>query len=156
MTSCIFRPALGCCSLYILYIITIEHKTFEALKPGMYWHFCLSPGQVIKCRKSVKILNDLYFYLDCSTTIYEPMITTIPFRRCDESNLGVSTFCSLDNQNLPYPTKFSQQVINEYNIRPPPIPKFVDVSRILFKSVTYPCHYISITLYLTRHSWYFP
>ena len=52
---------------------------------------------------------------DCSNTIYEPMITTVPFRKCDESNLGVSWLCNIDNTKLPNPTKFAQQVTYNFS-----------------------------------------
>jgi hypothetical protein len=53
------------------------------------------------------------------------MITTIPFRRCDESNLGISRFCSLDDSKLPNPTKFSKQVLDEFKARLPPLPPYI-------------------------------
>jgi len=58
-----------------------------------------------------------YCLPDCSTTIYEPSLYTIPFRRCDSGNLGVSRFCALNNKNLPQPMKFATQLSNEYRAR---------------------------------------
>ncbi len=46
--------------------------------------------------------------------MYEHMVTTIPFRRCDSSNFGVSQFCSLGNKNLLRPNKFAAQIEKEY------------------------------------------
>ena len=37
---------------------------------------------------------------DCSNTIYDPSITSVPFRRCDSSNLGVSHLCNLDDSRF--------------------------------------------------------
>ena len=54
---------------------------------------------------------------DCSATIYEPFITATTFRRCDSSNLGVSRLCNLDNKELPQPTKYGTQVLDEYYSR---------------------------------------
>ena len=54
---------------------------------------------------------------DCSTTLYEPYITTTTFRRCDSSNLGVSRLCNLNNKALPQPTKYGTQVKAEYSSR---------------------------------------
>ena len=51
---------------------------------------------------------------DCSTTIFEPSVTAIPFRRCDSNNLGVSPFCTLDNNKIPQPAKFATQIKAEY------------------------------------------
>jgi hypothetical protein len=62
---------------------------------------------------------------DCSTTLYEPMITTVPFRGCDETNFGVSRFCNADNAQLPNPTMFARQVVNEYLARSATLPPFV-------------------------------
>ena len=47
---------------------------------------------------------------DCSNTIYDPMITAVPFRQCDETNLGVSPLCNIDKTKLPNPKKFTYQV----------------------------------------------
>ena len=46
--------------------------------------------------------------------MYEPMVTSVPFRRCDSSNFGVSQFCSLSNKLLLRPVKFAIQVEKEY------------------------------------------
>ena len=35
---------------------------------------------------------------DCKTDIYHSMISSVPFRPCDESNLGVSSLCNLEDQ----------------------------------------------------------
>ena len=40
---------------------------------------------------------------DCSSVIYDPTITAIPFRRCDFRNFGVSNLCKLDDPFLPQP-----------------------------------------------------
>jgi amiloride-sensitive sodium channel len=66
-----------------------------------------------------------YCLPDCSTTIYETSFTAIPFRRCDSNNVGVSTFCKLDDRNLPSPTKFGQQVITEFENDTIPSPRYV-------------------------------
>ena len=51
---------------------------------------------------------------DCQTVIYDPKLTVVPFRRCDDSNLGISKFCNLDDQKLPEPRIWGQQVMDEY------------------------------------------
>jgi hypothetical protein len=38
-----------------------------------------------------------------------PFVTTLPFKTCDESNLGISRFCNLDDENLPEPKIWGQQ-----------------------------------------------
>jgi hypothetical protein len=51
---------------------------------------------------------------DCRTTIYHPVFTALPFKQCDESNLGISRFCNLDDESLPEPKIWGQQVLDEY------------------------------------------
>lgn len=51
---------------------------------------------------------------DCSGTIYQQQIISAPFRKCDSSSLGVSKLCNLNNKDLPQPTMFGSQVLNEY------------------------------------------
>jgi hypothetical protein len=36
--------------------------------------------------------------LDCENVIYEPTITTLPFRICDKINQGVSPLCNAENE----------------------------------------------------------
>jgi len=40
---------------------------------------------------------------DCNGTIYDREISTVPFRRCDSSNLGTSSFCSIFNPQISKP-----------------------------------------------------
>ena len=56
-----------------------------------------------------------YCLPDCDKIIYEPKMTSVPFRRCDESNLGVSTFCNLEDSKLPQPRIWGQQVRDEFD-----------------------------------------
>ena len=35
---------------------------------------------------------------DCTADIYHQRLVTVPFRPCDEANLGVSSLCNLENQ----------------------------------------------------------
>ena len=60
---------------------------------------------------------------DCNNMIYEESVFTVPFRRCDSSNVGVSWFCRLGDGKLPVPRKFAKQLIDEYTSNP--IPPFV-------------------------------
>ncbi len=64
---------------------------------------------------------------DCSITIYEPSVTTIPFSKCDYTNIGINPICNLNDESLPQPTKFSKQVISEYLLtRNKTIPTFLN------------------------------
>ena len=68
-----------------------------------------------------------YCLPDCSITIYEPIVTTIPFSKCDYTNIGISPICDVNDDSLPQPTKFSAQVINEYLLtRNKTIPTFLN------------------------------
>jgi hypothetical protein len=37
---------------------------------------------------------------DCVNTVYDPVMTALPFKVCDESNLGSSYFCTLDDPSV--------------------------------------------------------
>jgi len=50
---------------------------------------------------------------DCDTVIYTPTITTIPFRRCDFRNLGVSSLCNLEDPFLPHPQIWAQDLLQQ-------------------------------------------
>jgi len=52
---------------------------------------------------------------DCKATVYEPLIVSTPFRRCDSLSLGVSKLCDINNKGLPQPTMFGSQAMLEYN-----------------------------------------
>ena len=64
---------------------------------------------------------------DCIATIYEHTLSTVPFRRCDSSNLGISYFCDLNQKVKLQPSKFAKQVVDEYTAKEdsPPLPSFV-------------------------------
>jgi len=50
----------------------------------------------------------------CTKTIYHSTVTTVPFRRCDDSNLGTSQLCDLEDTIMPEPKIWGQQVKDEY------------------------------------------
>ncbi len=62
---------------------------------------------------------------DCSNTIYEPIMTTIPFSTCDYTNLGVNPICNINDKSLPQPTKFSTQIITDYITKKQKFPTFL-------------------------------
>jgi hypothetical protein len=39
---------------------------------------------------------------DCSNTVYDTAVSTIPFRRCDSSNLGVSRLCNIGDSRYQF------------------------------------------------------
>ena len=48
---------------------------------------------------------------DCESTIYEPSLSTVPFRKCDVRNMGVSQLCQLDDITLPEPRIWARQAL---------------------------------------------
>ena len=74
---------------------------------------------------------------DCTTTIYKPVISTLPFKQCDESNLGISYFCNLDDENLPEPRIWGKQVIDEFKdakIKPEFVKNIMSSQRLLTRN----------------------
>ena len=63
--------------------------------------------------------------------MYEHIVTSIPFRRCDSSNFGVSQFCSLKHKYLLRPNKFAVQIEKEYESNN----EFPDFTSILESSI---------------------
>jgi hypothetical protein len=61
-------------------------------------------------------------------------MTTVPFRRCDESNFGVSKFCNLEDSKLPEPKIWGQQVLDEYTSLEGTIPDFIKHIKSNFRS----------------------
>jgi len=93
------------------------------------WYFPSPDAEITMCDpwENVDFLKNMisnipddqcsYCVPDCTTTIYEPSLYSIPFRRCDAGNVGVSRFCDLNNKNLPQPMKFATQIMSEYKSR---------------------------------------
>ncbi len=93
------------------------------------WYFPSSEDNITLCDpwQSIDFLKYMvtnitdelcsYCVPDCSTTIYQPTVMAVPFRPCDSSNLGVSRLCNLNSKDLPQPTKYGTQVLNEYQAR---------------------------------------
>ena len=54
--------------------------------------------------------NCNYCLPSCSYTIYQPSVTALPFRRCDDSNMGVTDLCNLDDKTIPEPKMWARQV----------------------------------------------
>ena len=58
-------------------------------------------------------------------TIYVQSATAVPFRRCDNKNLGISTLCNLNDVNLPQPPIFGRQMIVEFEEKHGAVPSCV-------------------------------
>ena len=95
--------------------------------PCTPWYFPFNEGTSILCDpwESQMFTNHMFLgtrnddcthcLADCHTTSYQSTITTSPFRACDETSLGVSHFCNLEDNTLPDPKIWSKHVKDEYN-----------------------------------------
>lgn len=128
-SNCMFE----CVLLYARETLKANNDASHACIP---WFFPSAEASITVCDpwKSVDffnlMLNDIpddtcsHCLPDCNNMIYDTSVTTVQFRRCDSSNVGVSKFCTLDNGKLPSPKKFGQQIINEFSSSAKP-PTFV-------------------------------
>jgi hypothetical protein len=88
--------------------------------PGNLSVYVCDPWESVKFLRFMSLVPDnecSKCLPDCSTTVYEPYTTAVPFRKCDSGNLGVSRLCNLSNKALPQPSKFGYQVKAEYASR---------------------------------------
>ena len=51
---------------------------------------------------------------DCNRTVYSQKVTIQPFRQCDERNLFMTDFCTLDAENMISPQIWAKQVIENF------------------------------------------
>ena len=52
---------------------------------------------------------------DCTSTSYGQTVTAVPFRQCDNRNLGISTMCDFSSDRLANPPIFGAQVKRAVN-----------------------------------------
>ena len=62
---------------------------------------------------------------DCTETQFSTSVTSVPFRRCDYKNLGVSYLCDFKNPYLPEPRIWGRQVLVEYDESPGDVPDYI-------------------------------
>jgi hypothetical protein len=106
MTNCLFECA------YLSARSMLEQEN-EACIP---WFFPSSSDNITICDpwQTIKFMNYLkndtissdacsLCLPDCNGTIYDREISSVPFRRCDSSNLGTSSFCSILNPEISKP-----------------------------------------------------
>ena len=120
--NCVFE----CSLLFAQAKLQADNNSTYACIP---WYFPSPNPKITMCDpwETVDFLDNMineipddqcaYCLPDCSTTIYETSLFSIPFRRCDAGNLGVSRFCDLNNKALPQPRKFATQLKIEYLAR---------------------------------------
>ncbi len=51
---------------------------------------------------------------DCSATSYQASVTSVPFRKCDDKNMGVSLLCDLTGDNTISPPIYGSALHYEY------------------------------------------
>ena len=57
--------------------------------------------------------------VDCEYTEYSAAVTAVPFRVCDNKNLGVSRLCNIENPFGPNPGIYGTQIFDEYDYQLP-------------------------------------
>ncbi len=74
------------------------------------------PWGAVEFRTKVEALRtDCDYCLpDCRGTQYSHSVTAVPFRRCDNKNLGISTLCTLNDPDAPNPPIYGEQVQTLY------------------------------------------
>jgi hypothetical protein len=83
------------------------------------------PWQAVEFEKQMadQIPKDQCSYClpDCQNTIFRYSLTSLPFKGCDESNIGISFLCNIEDQDFPQPRIWGQAVLDEYkNANPMP------------------------------------
>ncbi len=51
---------------------------------------------------------------DCQGTTYTATVTSVPFRKCDDKNMGVSFLCDLTGNDIVSPPIFAESLRQEY------------------------------------------
>ena len=54
---------------------------------------------------------------DCNTVIYKTMVTAVPFKACDLTNLGLTHLCDINDKNPLSPKMYSNLVLNNFMAR---------------------------------------
>ena len=112
--NCIFE----CSLFYARDQLQLKNNASYACIP---WYFPSSEKTITVCdpwetNDFLKFMSNLpddtcgHCLPDCSTTIYDANVITIPFRKCDSYNLGVSLFCSVGKDDPIQPPKLAYQV----------------------------------------------
>ncbi len=61
-----------------------------------------------------------YCLPECDTTTYDASLMSVPFRDCDNKNLGISFLCNLASPHQVSPPKYGKQATAEYERDAPP------------------------------------
>ena len=103
MSNCLFECAY----------LSASNMMEQENEPCIPWFFPSTSDNIIICDpwKTIKFMNYLKndtiyndacsrCLPDCTGTIYDQELSSVPFRRCDSSNLGISSFCSILNTEI--------------------------------------------------------
>ena len=66
-----------------------------------------------------------YCLPDCIRTIYDQRVTTQPFRRCDERNLELTDFCTIEEDLWISPQSWAQPVLDHYKANGGKVPLYL-------------------------------
>ena len=56
-----------------------------------------------------------YTFADCKGTDYHSTVTAVPFRECDDKNMGVSLLCDLTGDDVVDPPIYGHSIRYEYD-----------------------------------------
>ncbi len=56
-----------------------------------------------------------YNFADCKGTDYHSTVTAVPFRECDDKNMGVSLLCDLTGDDVVDPPIYGHSIRYEYD-----------------------------------------
>jgi hypothetical protein len=79
-------------------------KVCDPWQAAQFYQFMVNDNQTDNCSWCLP---------DCVNTVYHPVVTALPFKTCDETNLGVSPLCNIYKPDLPQPMIWAEQVKKE-------------------------------------------
>ena len=90
-----------------------NESLYEICDPWATWKFQqqlkIVPNEVTGCKSCLR---------DCSSTKYKVSVSSAPFRKCDQKNIGVSPICDFTESEPKWmmmnPSIWKDEVINEY------------------------------------------
>ena len=80
---------------------------------------------IIENMKKASSEDCSYCWPDCIRTVYDQKVTTQPFRQCDERNMYLTEFCTLDIENGIHPLIWAKQVIENFKATKGKVPSYL-------------------------------
>ena len=103
------------CSPWFFPFLNENFKMCDPFQTGVVW----DKIQNVPSEECIHCLPD------CIRTIYDQKVTTQPFRQCDERNLDLTNFCSLDTESRELPKIWARQVIENFMATKGKIPLYL-------------------------------